>query len=140
MKTIEIISLIIAGLLMLSLILYYFLSQPLHPEPIIEPIKAEEIKQDLVGLASWYDYGLEGYPDYSKTHLTCASRDFEKGTFLSIMNLENNKVAVCRVNDFGPDGDIHPDRIIDLSSFAFSQLAPLEQGLIKVSIREIFNK
>ncbi|MBU1255473.1 hypothetical protein KKH35_01225, partial [Patescibacteria group bacterium] len=61
-----------------SLFINYILSQPFHPTPIAEPIKAEEITYpDLIGIASWYDYGLEGFPEYSKTHLTCASRDFE---------------------------------------------------------------
>jgi len=35
------------------------------------------------GLASWYDYDLEGYPGYSKDHRTCASRDYPKKNYPS---------------------------------------------------------
>ncbi len=37
------------------------------------------------GVASWYDYDLEGYPGYSKDHRTCASRYFKRGTILRVI-------------------------------------------------------
>jgi len=88
-----------------------------------------EDKDSTVGVASWYDYDLKDYPDYSKDHLTCASRDYPKGTMLEVTY--GDKSVVCRVNDWIE----HPDRIIDLSSMAFKELAPLSVGLLEVIIK-----
>lgn len=79
------------------------------------------------GTASWYKYSLKGYPNYSKNHLTCASRDFKRGSMLTVMY--GDKSVVCRVNDFGPEE--WTGRIIDLSSYAFSKLAPLKLGILE---------
>jgi len=84
-------------------------------------------------IASWYDYDLEGYPNYSKSHLTCASRDYEKGTILKITNPQNKKWIKCRVNDYIE----HPDRDLDLSSYAFEHLAPLSLGLLEITIEKL---
>jgi len=84
-------------------------------------------------IASWYDYDLEGYPNYSKYTSTCASRDYPRKTILKVTNLKNGKSVECRVNDWIE----HPDRNLDLSSFAFKQLAPLTVGLLDVTIEQI---
>lgn len=86
------------------------------------------------GKASWYDYSLKGYPDYSKTNLTAAARDWPRGTKLNVCT--DSKCVVVRVNDFGPALAVHPDRIIDLSSYAFTQLAPLSAGVVDVVVTE----
>lgn len=89
-------------------------------------------------MASWYDYDLKGSPGYSKTNATAASRDFERGTNLLVCRTDATDVCVTvRVNDFGPDVTIHPDRGLDLSSYAFQQIAPLENGLVRIIIREV---
>ena len=86
------------------------------------------------GIASWYDYSLSGI-QWSRTHNTCATRDFKRYAILRVKNLENDKTIECYNNDYIE----HPDRIIDLSSHAFSELAPLSKGLIKVSITYSIN-
>ena len=101
----------------------------------IEPVTELTTKEPLVdplqkGIASWYDYDLPDYPAYSKDHDTCASRDYPKGTLLLVSNTEIE--VVCRVNDYVEN----PKVIIDLSSHAFSQLAPLSKGLIVVVVQE----
>ena len=83
------------------------------------------------GLASWYDYDLPGIPGYSARSFTVASRDWPKGTCLRVSNLDNNKVIHARVNDYVNNYGV----IIDLSSLAFSKLANLKIGLIKVEVR-----
>ena len=83
------------------------------------------------GVASWYDYSLPNYPDYSKTHFTSASKDYPKGTYLLVCE---KKCVIVRVNDYGPARD---DRVIDLSSAAFKELSPLSKGVIKVKIYEV---
>lgn len=95
-----------------------------------------EIKRDtLTGNATWYDYSLKGFPDYSKTHLTAASRDFKRGTHLRVCTPEvYSKCVDVVVNDYGPQRN---DRIIDLSSAAFRKLSPLSQGVLAVWVWEI---
>ena len=107
----------------------------------------------MTGKASWYDYSLKSAPNYSKYNLTAASRDFKRGTKLEVcakdpvLQMVNGKIVdtgmaswdkciVVRVNDYGPNKQIHPDRIIDLSSYAFQHLAPLRRGVIEVSVKE----
>lgn len=97
-------------------------------------IKIERLnkqKQPRISIASWYDYRLDGI-EWSKNHRTCASRDYPRKTTLRVKNINNNKYVDCFVNDYGPE--IQTGRQIDLSSFAFSQIADLKLGLIKVEI------
>lgn len=91
------------------------------------------------GRASWYDYNLESLDQkciknnqqcYSKTHNTCAHRDFDKGSTLLVTNKANNKQVKCRVNDYVENLDV----ILDLSSHAFSEIAQLKTGIIDVKV------
>lgn len=81
--------------------------------------------------ASWYDYELDGIW-YSKDHATAASRFYKRGTILNVSY--NNKTIKVRVNDYGPEE--WTGRQLDLSSYAFKQLAPLSKGLIEVIVYE----
>lgn len=94
------------------------------------------------GMASWYDYSLghedqkctpDREPCYSQLNLTCASRDYPRGSILHVATVDD--AIKCRVNDFGPAEST--GRIIDLSSYAFSKLAPLKSGLIRVTVQEV---
>lgn len=78
-----------------------------------------------LGAGSWYDYTLDnGWS--SVGHYVCASRDFNRYSMLKVVNLDNGKSTGCLVTDYVEN----PDVIIDLSSTAFKELAPLEQGII----------
>lgn len=102
-------------------------------------------KPQTTGKASWYDYSLKGYPNYSKDHYTAASRDYLKGTMLRVCRIEINVTELesgswqswpcvdVRVNDYVKE----PNVIIDLSSAAFQKLAPLSRGIIDVEIIEL---
>ena len=81
--------------------------------------------------ASWYNYSLPDAPQYSLTHLTAASRDYPKGTYVQVWT--DNKIVVVRINDWVEN----PNVAIDLSSFAFQQLAPLYVGVIRVKIKPL---
>ena len=86
-----------------------------------------------VGSASWYKY---------KGCDCAASPDYPKDSLLRVTNLENEKSVIVKINDFGPDRAIHPDRAIDLDSVAFKKLANLWEGIIqrvKVEKLEIGN-
>lgn len=85
----------------------------------------------IIALASWYNYQLFGLA-WSQNHRTAASRDYPRGTVLRVENLANGRTVDVLVNDY----ITHPARQIDLSSYAFSQLAPLSRGLIKVKIEK----
>ena len=78
-----------------------------------------------VGQASWYRH---------KGGLFAASPDFKAGTILKVSNLDNGKSVLVTVNDYGPDRSIHPDRVIDLDAVAFTKIASLKDGIIRVKI------
>lgn len=96
-------------------------------------VKHKEIAKvdKITGVASWYDYSLDGIV-YSKDHATCASRRYKRGSMVNVVNIENGKSIICRVNDYGPEA--WTNREIDLSSHAFSQIAPLSKGVVKVEV------
>ena len=82
--------------------------------------------------ASWYDYTLNiNWVDrvWSKDHDTCALRIYERYETYKVCT--EDKCITCYHNDYGPARE---DRVIDLSSHAFKQLAPLKLGLIHVKV------
>ena len=84
------------------------------------------------GTASWYDYDLEinwEIKEWSKSHDTCALRIYERYKTYKVCT--EDKCITCYHNDYGPARE---DRVIDLSSHAFKQLAPLKQGLVHVKV------
>ncbi len=81
----------------------------------------------LEGSASWYDFTLSsGWS--SLDHRVAAMRDVPRGTMVRVTNMENGKSVEVLIADYGP---AYPDRVIDLSSYAFSKLAPTTQGIIQ---------
>ncbi len=77
------------------------------------------------GQASWYDFcKVDG--DYA-AHLTLPF-----GTVVTVRNLSNDETVTVVINDRGPYGV--PGRIIDLCDSAFTQIAPLGQGVADVEI------
>lgn len=99
-----------------------------------KPAREEKAASNVkFGVASYYDYVLDsGWS--SKGHRVCAARDWPRGTMLKVKNIENGKEVICKVTDYGPSKEIHPDRIVDLSSFSFSQIENLGRGIVKVSV------
>ncbi|MBT5808164.1 hypothetical protein HOI18_02705 [Candidatus Uhrbacteria bacterium] len=79
------------------------------------------------GEASWYAY---------KDCLCAASPDYPKGTYLVVsrVNDPDSQVTVV-VNDYGPERDKHPNRIIDLDVVAFEKLVPRTWGLVDVTVK-----
>jgi hypothetical protein len=106
------------------------------------------------GTASWYDYSFyydpvcrctrpDGYvcnrtkeDCYTEDKLFAASRDYPRGTELLVTNLASGREVVVTVTDYGPEEAAHPGRIIDLTSYAFAQIADIGEGLIEVSVQE----
>ena len=98
----------------------------------IAPAKPQEAKNGVTGIASWYDYEINGI-EWSAGHRTCASRNLKRYSMARVTNKENGKSVECYVNDYIE----HPERDIDLSSYAFSQIADLRQGLVEVLIEQL---
>ncbi len=95
------------------------------PNPPSQPeTKEPQSDKSLVGMASWYDW---------KSGLGCASLKFPLGTRLKVTNLTNGASCEVVVFDRGP----YNSRIIDLTKEAFSKIAHLGSGVIKVKVEEI---
>ena len=82
------------------------------------------------GIASWYEF---------KDCMCAASPDYPKGTKLKVTNncitsdLYGESVIVT-INDWGPERDVHPDRVIDLDLLAFKEIANYKWGLVEVTV------
>ncbi|MFH1662174.1 MAG: RlpA-like double-psi beta-barrel domain-containing protein [Candidatus Falkowbacteria bacterium] len=81
-----------------------------------------------IGRASWYKYKGGDF---------AASPDFPKGSRVRVHNDENGKFVDVVINDWGPERDIFPDRVIDLDKVAFSKLASTGAGVIDVRVEPI---
>jgi D-alanyl-D-alanine carboxypeptidase len=84
---------------------------------------------DVVGKASWYAYK---HGDFA------ASVDFPKGSKIRVYNLANNKSVDITINDFGPERDKFPDRILDLDKVAFNKIASKGAGVIGIRIQPLY--
>ncbi len=79
-----------------------------------------------VGSASWYGY---------KGCDCAASPDYPKGTYLVVSRTDDpTRTVTVKVNDYGPERDVFPDRIIDLDKVAFKKIASLGAGVIQVKV------
>lgn len=81
------------------------------------------------GKASWYAYKGGNF---------AASPDFPKGSKLRVYNKENGKFVDVIINDFGPERNLHPDRVIDLDKVAFGRIASLGEGIIDVYVEPLY--
>lgn len=93
-----------------------------------------------IGKASFYTVKSSGLitangERYNEDALTCASMSHKFNTLLRVTNIENGKSVVVRVNDTGNFKKY--GRILDLSKGAFSRIANLKEGVIKIKIQVI---
>ena len=89
---------------------------------------------------SWYGGYFHGRQTasgekYNQNAMTCASNSHKIGTKLLVTNPKTNKSVVVRVNDTG--GFSKYGRTLDLSKGAFSKIAHLSQGTVKVTIKKL---
>lgn len=76
----------------------------------------------MYGKASWYAY---------KGCMCAASPDYPKGTQLLVTDLNADEAIVVTVNDWGPERDVFPDRVIDLDVVAFEKLLTRRAGVLQ---------
>ena len=91
------------------------------------------------GLASWYGPKFQGRLTsngevYDMEKMTAAHKLLPMNTWVEVVNQDNGKKAVVRVNDRGPFVD---GRIIDLSKAAARKLGVLGPGTAPVYIRAL---
>lgn len=63
--------------------------------------------------------------------MTAAHRSLPFGTEVAVKNLANGKSVRVRINDRGP---FARGRVIDLTRAAFSRIASLDKGVVKVEV------
>jgi len=91
------------------------------------------------GKASWYGQKFHGHLTangevYDMYEMTAAHRTLPLPSFVKVTNLENNMVAIVKVNDRGP---FHNERLIDLSWAAANKLDILQQGTANVKVEVV---
>lgn len=100
-------------------------------------------KQSIIekGKASFYANKFEGKRTacgeiYHHENFTAAHKSLPFGTWVKVVNLNNKKAVIVRINDRGP---FIKGRIIDLSKSAAKEIGNTNQGVFSVSI-EVYHK
>ncbi len=96
-------------------------------------------KWTQVGYASYYADKFHGRTTacgeiYDRNKYTAAHRSLPCGTIVKVVNLENGKSVVVRINDRGP---FVRGRIIDLSYAAAKKIDMIRKGVVKVRIEVV---
>lgn len=91
------------------------------------------------GMASWYGEEFHGRrtssgEPYDMYAMTAAHPTLPLPTYVEVVNLDNGRRVVVRVNDRGP---FHADRIIDVSYAAAHRLGMIGRGTARVRIRAL---
>lgn len=91
------------------------------------------------GIASWYGTKFHGRltsnrEPYSLLAMTGASRTLPLPTYVRVVNLQNHKHIIVKVNDRGP---FNLNRIIDLSYVGAKKLGYAEKGTALVEVTAI---
>jgi len=90
----------------------------------------------LRGVASWYGLVLHGHKTasgetFQEKELTAAHRTLPFGTLVKVTDMGSRRSVVVRINDRGA---LAPNRVIDLSSAAATELGILRAGVARVKL------
>ena len=94
----------------------------------VESLKAEGTYKDSQGITA-------SGTVFADNDMTCATRLYPLGSLVCVTNIENNKKVYVEVTD--RIGKRFANTRIDLSKKAFSNIAGLEQGIIRVRVEKI---
>ncbi|AFJ02327.1 Rare lipoprotein A precursor [Methylophaga frappieri] len=91
------------------------------------------------GIASWYGNKFHGRrtssgEPYDMYKMTAAHKTLPLPSYVQVINLDNGRKVIVRVNDRGP---FHDDRLIDLSYSAATKLGITARGTGRVEVRAI---
>jgi rare lipoprotein A len=94
---------------------------------------------DKTGFASWYGPGFYGNKTangeiFTGQDLTAAHGTLPLPSIIQVVNLENNRAVIVRVNDRGPFRGGRK-RILDLSEYAAELLGIKHKGIARVRIK-----
>ncbi len=108
---------------------------PEAPPALFEPATAPAY--DERGVASWYGPGFNGQPTangeiFDMNAMTAAHPSLPLPSLVQVVNLDNGREIVVRVNDRGPFVE---DRVIDLSHRAAAVLGFASTGTANVRVR-----
>jgi rare lipoprotein A len=100
---------------------------------------AAQAKLPETGYASFYGRGFLGRHTasgerYNKDSFTAAHKSLPFGTRVRVVNLDNDKSVVVRINDRGP---LKHGRVIDLSIAAAKAIGILSKGLAHVRLEAV---
>lgn len=113
-----------------------------NSETVDSPSNSTSIGFTQEGKASFMGRGIAGNrtasgDTYDPEARTAAHPSIAFNQLVRVTNKENGKFVCVRINDRGPNQEIHPDRIIDLSFRAFGEIAEISQGIVDVKIEVI---
>lgn len=115
----------------------------------VKTVKAVQVQEEklITGVASHYDYVTEtgwsslGHRVCAVRHITAIERPgnlpIERYSMIRVTNTANGKYVDCKITDYGPEYEVFPDRVVDLSSYAFSLIEDQKRGLANVTIKQL---
>jgi len=105
------------------------------------PYQARKVpmKHSSEGMASWYGPGFHGRKTasgerYNQRDLTAAHKTLPFGSMIRVINVDNGKAVVVRINDRGP---FVRGRVIDLSRAAAERIGMIGQGTARVKLASL---
>jgi rare lipoprotein A len=106
------------------------------PQPRARQVAASNVQSRTEGIASWYGPGFHGNRSasgevFNQNALTAAHRTLPFGTVVRVVNLNNGRDVVVRINDRGP---YTGGRIIDLSRGAAQEIGLTQSGVGRVRV------
>lgn len=114
------------------------------PAPTVVPnagaVRPQPANQSTVrAMASYYADRFNGRPTstgeiYDARELTAASKAYPYNTLLEVANAATGAKVIVRVNDCGPH---NPDRLLDLSKAAATQIGVARAGTAAVDVRVV---
>jgi rare lipoprotein A len=108
--------------------------------PVEEPTKpGEKGVPTQTGLAAYYHATFQGRgtangESFDHNALTAAHKTLPFGTLVRVINLNNNRSVVVRVNDRGP---MQKNRVIDLTRRGARELGFLARGMTRVTVEVV---
>lgn len=107
-----------------------------HNVPSLQGQKGKTIEK---GVASWYGPKFNGRKTangeiFNSKKLTAAHRTLPFGTKVKVVNRDNGKSVIVRINDRGP---FAKSRIIDVSQAAAVQLGMIKKGTARVELLSV---
>jgi rare lipoprotein A len=102
-------------------------------------VVVREVPRKQYGVGSWYGHRFHGRKTssgerYNMYKLTAAHRTLPIPSYARVVNVENGKQVIVRVNDRGP---FHGNRIIDLSFAAAQVLGYVKKGSAQLEIEPL---